>query len=747
MLAFQTTKIVSLSFILFFCLSNLQAQEAIFIIKDAKQRGNLDTLLYVAEVSKDAPKNLDFAQKLSFKPFEISKNTFPTDKNYWTKIHLYNALDQDVHFVLNVGEASLVTHYILKNKNLVATQKAGTLRKLSERTIKQGAYDYSNRYLHASDLYIGAGDTLTLYSCLEYSYPDMYYYIYLGSMLSPYEDVMQSFIKNNIWQAFFQGAIWIILIYHLFITLFLRQKEYWFYIGYMFFTSLFYGDYNGFWRYYLYGEYPQTSIFVNSLAYQVAVTFYLMFMQRFLNMRQDFSEWNKVINVWIWFRIAYTLLILVAVLGSWEYSLVTILIESPFFIEIVLILLTLLVTNWRKNILARYFAIGTILYNIGFGLFMAQSYLIEPLPFPSGLDVQVGILLELICFSLGLGYKARRNELEKKEAQKKLIEQLKANEKLQKEYTHNLEKQVKERTLELSEANEELRILNEQNQITLEQLKSQKLLIEEKNKSITDSINYAQNIQNALLPFTNRFDEELGAENYFVFYQPKDIVSGDFYWYQAIRNKQGELEKYIFVVADCTGHGVPGAFMSILGINFLEEIIQIKQVHNPEKILEELDKMIIYALKQEQTQRKDGMCVGICVVDVQKQEVSFAGAAHSLYVFHKASKVLEEIPANPQSVGGTKFLENFSFIKCSFPFPPDGLTFYMASDGFQDQFGEKTQKKLMRKGFKAILERNAHEKMQRQFIILKKEFDLWKGQEEQIDDVLVMGVSIGKLPK
>jgi len=495
----------------------------------------------------------------------------------------------------------------------------------------------------------------------------------------------------------------------------------------------------------VYGEYPVIGIYVNNLAYQVAVTFYLLFMQRFLNMQIDFPELNKIINIWIWFRIAYTLLILYSVANTWDYDLGTVLVESPFFIEIVLIFIVIIATNWRKNILARYFAIGTILYNIGFGVFMAQSNLIESFDYPASLDVQIGILLELICFSLGLGYKARKNELEKKKAQEQLIEQLQANEKLQREYTLNLEKQVKERTVELSEANEELRILFEQNQVALEQVQNQKIEIEEKNKNITDSINYALHIQNALLPYSGRLDEEIGAENYFIFYQPKDIVSGDFYWYQSTIDAKGNIEKYIFVVADCTGHGVPGAFMSILGINFLEETVQIKQIHSPEKILEELDKMIVHTLKQEHTQQKDGMCLGICIIDLHHQEVSFAGATHSLYVFRGGQ--LDEIPADSQSLGGTKLIENRHFEKHHFPLPNEELTIYMASDGFQDQFGEKTQKKLMKKNFKAILERNAHEMMLRQFLELRKEFELWKGKEEQIDDVLVMGVRIDEQRK
>ncbi len=738
------TIILIFSFFIF-DFKNLQAQEGVYIINNPNQTGSLDSSLFVTPVSKDSPQDIIFAQTLHFKPYQLSQTSFSISKNYWTKISLYNAFDRDVHFTLSIGSASFVTHYLLdKNGNVKEVQKAGHLRKFSERVIKQGGYDLFNTYSNAADLYLRAGETITVYSLLEYSYPDVYTFIFIGTKLNPYDDVRQLFNLNNLWQGVFQGAIWIMMIYHLLIVLFLKQRVYWFYIGYMFFTSLFYGDYTGFWKYYLYGDYPVVSIYINNLAYQVAITFYLLFMQRFLNMQQDFPELNKIINIWIWFRVAYTMLILYSVVDTWDYDLGTILVESPFFIEIILIFIVLIATNWRKNILARYFAIGTIFYNIGFGLFMVQTNLIEAFSYPASLDVQIGILLELICFSLGLGYKARKNELEKKEAQEKLIEQLQANEKFQKEYTQNLEKQVKERTFELSEANEELRILYEQNQVTLEQVQTQNLLIEEKNKSIMDSIHYALHIQNALLPFKGRLDEELGAENYFIFYQPKDIVSGDFYWYQALKDKQGKIEKYVFVVADCTGHGVPGAFMSILGINFLEEIVQVKKIHSPEKILEELDKMIIYTLKQEHTQQKDGMCVGICIVDIHKQEISFAGAAHSLYQYTQG--LLIEIPADPQSVGGTKLIENPSFRKHTFALPPNDFTFYMASDGFQDQFGEKTQKKLLRKGFKAILERNAREKMQRQFIILKKEFDFWKGKEEQIDDVLVMGIRINSSP-
>lgn len=263
-------------------------------------------------------------------------------------------------------------------------------------------------------------------------------------------------------------------------------------------------------------------------------------------------------------------------------------------------------------------------------------------------------------------------------------------------------------------------------------VEQQKHFVEEKNKHITDSINYAQRIQNAILP-ENSYIQSL-FDHHFIYYQPKEIVSGDFYWFGQ------KDDKVIFAAVDCTGHGVPGALMSMIGNTLLNEIVNGKGVTESDEILNHLRNDIIHALKQTDApeSQKDGMDIALCVLDKNRNILEFSGAHNSLYHFRK--DVFTEFKADKQAIGYEK-KEKQAFLKHKIEIQK-GDILYLFTDGFVDQKGGSDKKKFYYKPFRELLASIKHEPMERQEEILRDTFNIWKDNLEQIDDVLVIGIRL-----
>lgn len=260
----------------------------------------------------------------------------------------------------------------------------------------------------------------------------------------------------------------------------------------------------------------------------------------------------------------------------------------------------------------------------------------------------------------------------------------------------------------------------------------QKEMVEEKNRHVTESINYAQRIQNAILPETAYIDSLF--DDYFIYYQPKEIVSGDFYWF-------GEKnDKIIFASVDCTGHGVPGALMSMIGHSQLTEIINEKGITESDRILNQLRTNIIHILKQKDAldSQKDGMDIAICVLDKKKKRLEFSGAYHSLYYLRNG--ILNDVKGDMYSVGFEK-REQQPFTKHILEIQ-DGDSVYLSTDGFADQKGGPEKKKFFQRQFRQLLESLHKKDMSTQKAILSETFNNWKGTLEQIDDVLVIGIRL-----
>lgn len=284
---------------------------------------------------------------------------------------------------------------------------------------------------------------------------------------------------------------------------------------------------------------------------------------------------------------------------------------------------------------------------------------------------------------------------------------------------------VEERTHELREEKEKVEKVNTE-------LAAQKKVVEVVNKNITDSINYAKKIQDAILPKPTKLEELKDSVS--ILYLPKDVVSGDFYWYEKVGNK------LVFATADCTGHGVPGAFMSMIGVNNLNQIIVENKITSPDKILKELNIAIKKVLKQddEDSESRDGMDISISCFDLDKKIISYAGAFRPLLYIR--NNELHELKGSRQPIGGSAPID-FDYELHEFEYIKEDV-YYMFSDGFPDQFGGTKGKKFMNKQLKDVFMKIYQKEPLIQKELLKEELVNWMGDNEQIDDVLVMCVKI-----
>ncbi len=298
-------------------------------------------------------------------------------------------------------------------------------------------------------------------------------------------------------------------------------------------------------------------------------------------------------------------------------------------------------------------------------------------------------------------------------------------------FIYRSKEQKKRANLALQDKNEEISFQQVQILEQNHELEIAVNEIEDKNKQITSSITYAKRIQDAMLPSLVSIEKALPQS--FVYFRPRDIVSGDFYFFHHFEKEQ----KTVLAAVDCTGHGVPGAFMSLVGNEILGRIVAENNITSPAKILNQLNKGIKSALHKDETNIHDGMDLALITIDKKAKTLTFAGAKNPLFYIQNNS--LEVIKGDKMPIGGSDKESRGDFtehiIDISVP-----TTFYIFSDGFQDQFGGEAGRKFMIKNFRELLF-NIHTKdIKEQKQILSQTFTNWIGNDHKpIDDVLVIG--------
>ncbi len=278
------------------------------------------------------------------------------------------------------------------------------------------------------------------------------------------------------------------------------------------------------------------------------------------------------------------------------------------------------------------------------------------------------------------------------------------------DYSQSLEQMVEQRTMEVM---------------------NQKTQIEDQHQEIKSSITYAKRIQMAILP-TEEYIKKVAPKS-FVLFKPKDIVSGDFYWFEIVPNQQTGKDEVFAAVVDCTGHGVPGAMVSLIGYNGLQRCLNELNLREPNQILDALSAIVEESFSRSNSDMKDGM--DISLIRVADDKLTFAGANNSIYITRNSELI--ELKADRQPIG--KYAYRKPFYLQSFDLQVNDSV-YLFTDGFADQFGGPKNKKMKYSTFKEILLAQKGVEMSEQANQIFNHFEAWRGTQEQIDDVCIMGL-------
>ncbi|OJJ17069.1 hypothetical protein BKI52_30610 [marine bacterium AO1-C] len=679
-----------------------QAQKTV-LLDGTKQIKNLGPNL---QYLRDDSQKLTLSQILSApyqKKFIAHKkdnlNLGPGEAVVWIKLNI--RANRPTKYLLEFGDTG-VEEIILfkqnKQQQYVPLDTLGDNMPYYHRPVKATKFlfelDIKDRKVHTIYLRCYAFEVLT--------FP-----LRIGSYKAFLEDNHQTdFIMGG-----FYGVVLIMIFYNLFIFITTRQLSYLYYIFYVIFSVLTTSTLKGHALEFLW---PNQTILNDWVPIYAIITgiFVVLFANRFLNTKVTAPRFRKLSNIfYVLFALAFIINFFYApaAIGVTFLAIIT----SSIFV--VILGVVVLRNNYHP---ARYYLIGwaTLVVSLILVAFSNMGFL----PFDTAYSyvIEAGMTSEILLFSLAL---ADRMNYYRKENDRIIREQ--------KEY---LEHEVTQRTKEIEQQKEEILAQSQ----TLEDSNH---YLKQAHTKIQSSIQYAKRIQLALLPMQKQLaKKDLG---FFVLYKPRDIVSGDFYWFAEVEDKN----QLIVLVADCTGHGVPGAFMTIMGTNLLNQIVKENRTTSPGAILEELDKKVVTALGvrtgkstrgKSKNKVQDGMDLALCRIDFDQKQVTFAGAKRPLYYFKNHQ--LEVIKGSKYPIGSSQYATKQFEENCITYQKGDAM--YLFSDGYADQFGGEHNTKFMVKKFKSKLQEIEASPMPDQKEVLEKTLDTWKGEEKQTDDILVMGV-------
>lgn len=517
-----------------------------------------------------------------------------------------------------------------------------------------------------------------------------------------------AFIKHeqgeNLFYGIYFGVLLIIIVFSFIVYFSTRDNSYLHYLLYIITFGLFLFAWNGLGFQYIWSESTWFQNRAITLLTFFWIFFAFLFTNSFLNLKRELPFFHKALKVLLVITIAFILLVPVSLDAMIKVAPLYVILASVFMLIIAV------KSTMKGNLSARFYLLAWSLFLTAF-ILTALIVMGVKLPlFINENTLYWGSGLEMILLSFAIGEKIRTITRQNDEAQKKVLVQLEEMNKMKDDINIRLEEQVEQRTQQVNKQNE---------------------LLSEKNKNITDSINYAKKIQDSILPS----DEELKSvfPNSFILYKPKDIVAGDFYWMRKFD------EKIIFAVADCTGHGVPGALVSVVCNNALNRSVKEYNLSSPEEILDKARDLIIEAFGTKKGEIKDGMDISLCTYDLKKKVIEFSGANNPLWILRKDCVEIEEIKGDKQPVGRYVDMQPFKKHRLNVD---KGDQIVLFSDGYADQFGGKKGKKYKYKQLKSLMLDLRNRPLTMQGNMLNDAFEKWQGGFEQVDDVCVIGIRI-----
>jgi len=673
--------------------------------------------------------------------FKLGDHPIPnldfTTSRFWIKFSITNQTENQ-HFIVDVARpiTNKVNFYQMRGEIVENFFQAGDDFKFDEKSIP-----------HRKNLfpvYLEKGETKDFFVELESD----------GEVLTMLFKIYDktTFFENDYFNqfayGFYFGIVLLVVIIYFFFYVLLKDRSFLFYIIYVFWLGVLQFSLDGYHFQYIFSEGGYLTNHLLLLSASMTILFLLIFADSFLRLKESRPKMRKVFK--------YTFIFaLVAMMCSFipgiTYEICYPLINFTSLFSVILVLVAI----WRIKALGisvdNYFTMAFTVLICGAVVFILGNFNIVGNAEISQNALKISSALEVIILSISMSNKYRILQKEKEAAQADAYKSLEEKNEMMDQINVKLEIQVKERTAKIEHQNEQLAEINGE---------------------ILSSIKYAKRIQQAILPAKEQVQKLL--DDYLIFYRPKDVVSGDFYFIEGTNTTNEEQTPVVlFAAVDCTGHGVPGAFMSIVGNNYLSQTLTAPNVNTPAEALDFLNKGVVKALRQDMSQKssassiRDGMDISLCALDKSKNMLYFAGAKNPVYIVRKAKAenqdvfgkrdsdknplkwddgniYLYEIKGDKQPIGAYLDEELIPFTNHSFQLEKGDMV-YVFTDGFADQFGGSSAskaKKYTYKRYKQFLLKISQLSSHEQHKLLRNEFTEWKGGVEQLDDVLVIGVRI-----
>lgn len=523
------------------------------------------------------------------------------------------------------------------------------------------------------------------------------------------ESIQKQDFFNQFFFGIYFGILIFVVIFNVFLFFSLKEKLSLYYIFYLLSLGMLQLSLNGFGKQFLWTESAYLANHMNPIMATTGILFLLLFVKEFLELPKLMPRINALLNAMAWIIGFNVLLSLIP--NDFVYKVSVVLINGLTLILTLIIIPIALFALRLQFKPARYFVLAFLFLVVAVGAFVLKNFgILESNDF-SNYGLQYGSAMEVVLLSIAIidRFKSFRDQSIKR------LNELNAYRKMVNE---ELEEKVQQRTAQVREQNTQILL--------------QKREIEERNREVMSSITYAKRIQDAILPAVHMRTKLVG--NHALLYRPRDVVAGDFYW---IERHPVHEDVVCFAVADCTGHGVPGAMVSMLCTNALNQVLIEYAGLNTGEFLDRTDQLVQAAFAASTLQIRDGMDISLCMWNRKLNVLHWSGANNGLYVQRNGS--LLEWKPDKQHIGWGDAKKPFTAHTIDLV---GNDRIFLFTDGLADQFGGPAGKKLKSKALKEQLTQTADLSLVDQMDALEYRFMQWKGSEEQVDDVCVMGVEV-----